>query len=473
VKRRSLFLLLLACTQTPSPIPDAGPTGEPTGWDDGVRQYEAPDQNADPHVLEVTLEAKIAPIEIRPGQTVDMWTYNGHLPGPLLRAQKYDTVIVHFTNNLPEPTTIHWHGIRVPASMDGTDAVQNPVPGDGGTFDYRFTVPDPGLFWYHPHVDSSAQVGHGLYGAFVVEDPQAQPALGDEVVLVLSDLSLSPDGGTVLPGDESGWFGDYFGREGDTLLTNGRVLPSLQGRAGVPQRWKILNAARARFFELDFPAGNATRIGGDVGLIASPQAARHMVLTPGERAEVWLNPAATPPESELVWIDPDRFHIGSTRPDETLLRFQPSPGDRLAAPLLPTPLATLTPLDVSDAGTRSIELQELVSDAGMSVLGINGQTYSDMETPMMVHVGDTEIWEVKNDTSYDHSFHLHGFPFQPLSQDGKPWPVLEWKDTVRVPAMSTVRLAVHFDNRPGMWMLHCHILDHVELGMMAMLHVMP
>jgi FtsP/CotA-like multicopper oxidase with cupredoxin domain len=467
--RRPWLLLLVCCSKLSEP-PDAGPAqpSQPAGWDDGIRLFEAVDMNPDPSVVEVSLDAKVAPVTLGDSPTVVLWTYDGHLPGPLIRLKRGDTLVVHFSNHLPEPTTIHWHGIRVPAAMDGTDATQTPVP-PGGTFDYRFTVPDPGLFWYHPHVDSSAQVGYGLYGPIVVEDPQG-PALGDEVVLVLSDLSVE-DGG-VAPGDESGWFGDYFGREGGLLLVNGRPVPRLLAGAGLPQRWKIVNAARARFFKLQFPAGVAQRIGGDVGLIASPQPAGALVLTPGERAEVWFAPTATAPgHTELRWFDADRFHIGTLEPDQPLVEVeafdagapQPSPP--------PAALAALTPLDTRSANTRTIELMEVVSDAG-TLLGINGKTYSD-SVPIMVHVGDTEVWQVHNSTGYDHTFHLHGFPFQPRAVNGMPWPVLEQKDTVLVPAMGTLELAVYFDNRPGMWMLHCHILDHVELGMMAMLHVMP
>jgi FtsP/CotA-like multicopper oxidase with cupredoxin domain len=468
-RRSTVSLFALACTSAPTAVvPDAGPpdSGEPLGWADGVKLAEAVDQNPDPDVVEVSLEAKVANVTLQPGLDVSMWTYNGLLPGPLIHAKRGDTLIVHFTNHLPEATTIHWHGIRVPAAMDGSEATQSPIA-PGGTFDYRFTLPDSGLFWYHPHVDSSAQVGHGLYGAVLVDEPGE--ALGDKVVLVLSDLSLT-DGGTVAPGDESGWFGDYFGREGDLLLVNGRRLPTLKGRPGMPQRWMLVNTARARFFELDFPAGTATRIGSDVGLIATPQPAQNLVLTPGERAEVWFDPSVA--TDMLSWVDSDRFHIGTLRPSVPLMRFEASADAPLEATPLPAVLRDIVPIDTTDAGVRPIELMELVLDGGFGALGINGKTYAD-STPMMVHVGDTEIWEVKNSTSYDHTFHLHGFPFQPLSLNGKAWPVLEWKDTVGVPAMSTVRLAVTFDNRPGMWMLHCHILDHVELGMMAMLHVMP
>ena len=109
---------------------------------------------------------------VLPGIGTQALTYNGSIPGPLIRAHVGDRVIVHFTNGLSEPTTVHWHGIRVLAAMDGTPATQEPVM-PGGTFDYDFRVPDAGLYWYHPHVHSALQVAEGLYGALLVEDPQS------------------------------------------------------------------------------------------------------------------------------------------------------------------------------------------------------------------------------------------------------------------------------------------------------------
>lgn len=470
----TLLLAALCACAGPSPRPDAGSadsgTSQPSGFADGVSLFDAVDLDPSPGVLEVNLTARPAEVQVN-GLRVTRWTYDGHLPGPRLRANVGDRVVVHFKNELPEATTIHWHGVKVPADMDGSEATQAPIP-PGGTFDYRFTTTEAGLFWYHPHLDSSTQIGAGLYGAIEVVDPD-EPALGDPVTLVLSDESTT-DAGVLLPGDESGWFGDYFGREGNTLLVNGRVRPTLKARAGVPQRWKLLNASRARFYQLKIPGAQVQRIGGDVGLIAAPQPGNGLILTPGERAELWVNPMAPATTASVQWLDSDRFHLGAKLPAQDLFVLE-----TIDAPLVdgavtpPTALRTIAALDVSDAGTRRLELMEK-AQGGIGVLGINGLTYDESKaSPIMVHLGDTEVWEVANTTGYDHSFHLHGYSFQPLDSAGQPWPVREWKDTVLVPAKRSLHLAVRFDDRPGMWMLHCHIIDHVTLGMMAMLHVMP
>ena len=145
---------------------------QPVGWDRGLKLSEAVDANPDPHVVEVGIEARVARVEIAPGQFVEAWTYNGGIPGPLIRASVGDRLIVHFSNKLPQPTTIHWHGLRVPIEMDGVPGISQPAVEPGESFTYDFVVRDASLYWYHPHVMSAAQVGFGLYGALLVEDPR-------------------------------------------------------------------------------------------------------------------------------------------------------------------------------------------------------------------------------------------------------------------------------------------------------------
>jgi FtsP/CotA-like multicopper oxidase with cupredoxin domain len=198
-----------------------GGNGPPTGWDNELRLPEAEDTNPDPHIFETTLVAKIVNLEIVPGKVTPVWTYNGLLPGPLIRVAQGDRLIVHFENQLPEPTTIHWHGVRVPNAMDGVPDLTQPAVQPGGTFDYDFIVKDSGTYWYHPHVDSSEQVGFGLYGPIVVSDPDEPAGLGDELVLVVSDMQLT-DEGSQAAADAGGDIATLFGREGDTLLVKPR-----------------------------------------------------------------------------------------------------------------------------------------------------------------------------------------------------------------------------------------------------------
>ncbi len=245
----SVCLCVGLCLLTGGPTRAAsGPVSlQPEGWDRDLKLPEATDRNPDPHIVEVDIDARIAPVEVAPGVRADAWTYNGGIPGPLIRAHVGDRLIVHFTNHLPQPTTIHWHGIRVPIEMDGVPDVSQPAVPTGGSFTYDFVVPDAGLFWYHPHVMSAAQVGFGLYVALLVEDPAEQVGVADDTVIVLSDIGINEHGELDSP-DSGGTTGMAFGREGGYVLVNGKVRPKLVMRSGAPQRWRIVNTAKSRFF---------------------------------------------------------------------------------------------------------------------------------------------------------------------------------------------------------------------------------
>src|SRR5690606_13192303 len=177
--------------------------------------------------------------------------------------------------------------------MDGAPGLTQALIEPGGEFRYEFVLRDAGTFWYHPHQSSSDQVGRGLYGPIVVVDPEEPDVFGDELVLMLSDVSLDADG-QLLPKDNGGSFGDLFGREGNVLLVNGKVLPTLKVRAGKPQRWRLINAARARYFSFFRPGEPFTTIGGDGGLAARSEATSRVMVVPGERIDTVFTPALPP-----------------------------------------------------------------------------------------------------------------------------------------------------------------------------------
>jgi FtsP/CotA-like multicopper oxidase with cupredoxin domain len=439
---------------------------QPSGWDDELAVAPAQDLNPDPHVLEINLEAKQVDLELLPGKKTPVWTYNGQLPGPLLRAQVGDRVIVHFKNSLPVETTIHWHGLRVSNDMDGAPGITQPPIAPGGEFLYEFTLKDAGTYWYHPHVDSAVEVGRGLYGPIVVEDPNDPKAFGDDLVLVLSDMSLDEDG-QPLPDDNGGQFGNLFGREGSVLLVNGKVVPHLKVRTGKQQRWRVVNAARARYFNLRLPGHRFVRLGGDNGLAARSEDLYSMVVAPGERADAVFTPADPPGSHKVLqWVPFDRGY-GTTfnRPREDLLAIDTVDAPAVTPEPIPETLRTIEPIDVAGATERTLAFT-IALDGPNVVMGFNGVPY-DHARPIETRIGETEVWKLVNDTDFAHPFHLHGYFFQVLDDARVP----EWKDTVNVPQKSELTIAVKFDERPGMWMYHCHILDHAEIGMMGHLHV--
>lgn len=446
------------------------PQAEP--WDTALALRTPRDLNPDPGVLEIELEALTAEVEVAPGRRIKAWTYNGSLPGPLIRARVGDRLIVHFTNRLPAPTTVHWHGLRVPIQMDGVPGHSQPEVKPGETFTYDFVIPDAGLYWYHPHVMSAAQVGFGLYGAFLVDDSDDRVGVATERVVVLSDVEVS-DQGELQDPDTGGSTGMAFGREGNVLLVNGRNQPQVLVAPGVTERWRVVNAAKSRFFGLDAGGLVFTKIGGDGGLQEYPVTQELLVLAPGERADVLITPTGPPGTTLSIVAQLIDRGFGSTeaRISEELLTLVISGATPPAPMPVPAVGRTIAALERTGAAPVRVEFGLIQSGPRREFqYTINGRTLGEF-APIQARVGDTQIWTITNTTPWSHPFHLHGFFFQVLDANGAPVRPLEWKDTVNVPFKSTRSLLVRYDDRPGMWMFHCHVLDHADGGLMGMVEL--
>jgi FtsP/CotA-like multicopper oxidase with cupredoxin domain len=431
-------------------------------------------RSAEPETVEVELTAAPARLSLLPGVETDVYAYNGRVPGPTLELTEGDRVVVRFRNELPEGTTVHWHGLHLPFDADGSPF--HPIaPGD--EYVYRFTVQPgtAGTYWYHPHPHhhTAWQVGKGLYGAVVVrarDDPL--PAGLTERILILSDNRFLADGQLDFPDPDSdrGRVNALNGREGDVLFVNDRVLPTVPIRSGQVQRWRVINAAGARIYRLVIPGHTFLHVGSDGGLFEHPVPVEEIVLANGERAELLIRGTGAPGSRAVLSTLPyDRF-MPRTRPEDwdrprDLLTLQYSGDPPLEPVVLPAVLRPVPPLEPSEAtGTRLIL---------MSQGRINGRTMDLGRVDVRAALGATEIWEVENLVGMDHPFHLHGFRFQVLERNGVPEPYRSWKDTVNVPKRQAVRFIVRYDDHPGKWMFHCHILDHEDQGMMGVLEVLP
>jgi FtsP/CotA-like multicopper oxidase with cupredoxin domain len=446
----------------------------PPGWDAGLRLAEAHDTNPDPAVVEIDMIARVADVEVAPGKIVHAWTYGGTIPGPLIRAHVGDRVIVHFTNDLPQPTTVHWHGVRVPIAMDGVPGISQPEMKRGDTFTYDFVVRDAGLYWYHPHVMSAAQVGFGLYGALLVEDPADGVGVADQITIVLSDIGFGRDGVPESP-ESGGPAGMVFGREGQYILANGRIMPTLRARSGAPQRWRIVNTAKSRFFQLDLEGQPFVVIGTDGGLQERPETTEMLLVTPGERVDVIVTP--TGPKGGTLVLRALLYNRGygsvEYRNVEQILTVALT--DQAPLPKRKLPIVHRDIVAPSTAGATRVDVMLTLPPAGpdgKSEFQVNGAPFWKAK-PFPARLGETQIWTVRNESKFAHPFHLHGFFFLPLDDKLEPIRPMAWKDTLNVPIESTVRFLVVFDERPGMWMFHCHILDHADGGLMGHVHLGP
>lgn len=398
---------------------------------------------------------------ISANKTIRAWGFNNTLPGPIFRADKGDRIIISAKNKLNEPTVIHWHGIRLPASMDGTDSVQKPIA-PGEEFQYDFIVPDAGTFWYHAHQNETVQMERGMYGALIVSDPE-DPKVDSEQIFMIDDMKLTAGNEFKNGNAISRWIERHDGREGNTLLINGRENFTTTIHAGQTERWRFVNSSSARYFRLYLGGKKFRIIATDGGLIETPVEAEEVLLVPGERVDVLVGPFAegetfpieSLPYNRMTMVKYGRKKYGEVR----VLTAQPTAFSK------PVMMRSIQPLASADAEVnRKIRFSvEPSLSHGIDFL-VNGETHA---TDAPVKVDELQVWEVRNSSLMDHPFHLHGFFFQVLEINGKAPHFVSWKDTVNLPPRGKVKIAWMPDDRPGSWMYHCHILEHHEAGMMG------
>jgi FtsP/CotA-like multicopper oxidase with cupredoxin domain len=422
------------------------------------RAYDAAQPDPGRSVVRVDLDVRECDWSFASGRTVRAWSYNGRVPGPVIDAYVGDVLEVCLTNHLSEPTNIHWHGLRIPAAMDGTESVQRPVA-PGSSFTYRFRLPDAGTFWYHPHVNEAVQLEMGLYGALIVREP-GEPVLDRERILVLDDLRLDKNGRIAPFG---GFVERHDGREGDVRLVNGSAEPELTIAAGQVERWRVINASSARYVRLSIGGLPFRILGTDGGLIEAPVAVTEVLLATADRVDIAVGSFEQGQELAVEALPHFRRTIRK-RKTERFATLRVGPAQPSTA-MLPGRLRTIPALAPASATpTRTVKLGIKLSLRHGVDFVINKEAHHRADP---VKVGELQVWDVVNTTLMDHPFHLHGFFFQVLAVNGEPPEWTSWEDVINVPPLATVRIAWLPDDRPGSWMYHCHILEHHASGMMA------
>ena len=418
--------------------------------------------------------------------STDVWAYNGQVPGPVLRVAQGDVLRVRATNDLAEPTTVHWHGLRIPNAMDGVPGVtQAPIAASGGTFDYAFACPDAGTFWYHPHLRGHVQVAMGLHGVLIVDEPE-KPAVDRDLLWVLDDWRLTREG------QVAGGFGSMFdaahgGRIGNTVTINGAVPDRVAVAAGERIRLRLANVVNARVFALRFD-GHAPWVVAHDGMPCEPYQPRRgrVVLGPGMRADLVLEATGEPGAAFRVIDD---FYGGQAYEVVTLAygaaRLRP-PAPPLTADRVRLPPNPVPEPDVDNAQRHAITftggMMGGMAGGGMgggmmgagAVWAINGIAMTDethAHPPLLTLAqGRTHVLALRNETAWWHPIHVHGHSFRILSRNGRALPRRDLADTTLLAPGETAEIAFVADN-PGDWMFHCHVLEHQASGMMATLRV--
>jgi FtsP/CotA-like multicopper oxidase with cupredoxin domain len=412
--------------------------------------------------FEYNLEASMFNWEIAPGKSIKAWGFNSQLPGPVLEANVGDTLVVRVKNNLDEPTMVHWHGIRIPAAMDGTGMVQRPIE-PGESFEYRFVVPDAGTFWYHSHQNETIQMERGMYGALIVRD-ESDPVTDGERIFMIDDMKLDDKNNFTEPGGFIKRVVEtHDGRQGNTLLLNGKEDTVITMNAGQKERWRFINSSSARYFLLHMEGKEFKIIGTDGGLLEYARTVTEALITPGERMDII---AGSFNEGETFAIESLAYNrmtfLKARRQKFATVKVEEA---KPSIASIPETLRKIEPLAPQHAAvTRNVKLSVGPSlKKGLSFLVNNDVHVNDKP----VKVGELQIWEINNVSLMDHPFHLHGFFFQVIEENGKAPSYRAWKDTYNLKPRTKIKIAWMPDNRPGMWMYHCHIIEHHAAGMMA------
>jgi FtsP/CotA-like multicopper oxidase with cupredoxin domain len=419
----------------------------------------------------------------------EVWAYQQSVPGPTLRYRQGDTLRVELENNLPDETTIHWHGIRVPNAMDGVPHITQAPVRPNGRFIYEFALPDAGTYWYHPHSRSHEQVARGLYGALIVEERDA-PRVDRDLTWILSDWRLAPDASQ--RDDFDSLFDiTHAGRIGNTVTINGRFTEkngTLAVRSGERLRLRLINAAVARIFRIRFAEHAPQIIAWDGQAVVPHTADAGIVLGPGMRADVILD--CTHAAGFRAEVTDDFYPRAPTRLMEISYGGPPLHSAALNASITLQPNALPEP-DLERAvrhevlfqggamGTvrdalfegQRVPLARLVREHKIA-WAVNGTAASGHGHAPLITLqrGGHYVFVLINETAWHHPIHLHGHVFRIFSRNGIAAPLREWSDTVLLAPRERVEVAFVADN-PGDWMLHCHVLAHQAAGMAAMLRV--
>jgi FtsP/CotA-like multicopper oxidase with cupredoxin domain len=445
----------------------------------------------------------------------------GSYLGPTIRLRRGQRVRIDLVNGLPEPTIIHWHGLHVPDDMDGHP---RHAIGPGQRYEYEFTVQNrAGTYWYHahPHGRTGPQVYRGLAGLLLVSDDEEAaldlPHGAYDIPLVLQDRSFDGDnqlvypaadgegmmgegmmgggmmsGGMMSPAGMAGTMARMMGVFGDEMVVNGRLLKRLDVERR-PYRLRLLNASNSRTYKLAWKDGTPlTVIGTDGGLLNQPLERQFLMLAPAERADLWVDFShwreGVEPSLESLSFDSGMTMGGSRLPDGTPFQVLQiglhAGGSRPSR--RPQRLAALPPPQPSIAvNANRPKVFDLTM--GMMVWGVNGQSFDMLEASPQetVKLGTHEIWEFRNEGRgammgmvMAHSMHIHGVQFRVIRRQVSGWFAAAyakvkaglvdegWKDTVLVMPGERVQVLVGFHDHPGLFLYHCHMLEHEDSGLM-------
>ncbi|MCP5163321.1 MAG: multicopper oxidase family protein [Hahellaceae bacterium] len=415
-------------------------------------------------ITEFDLFAAPASFQLLPGTTTHGLGFNGQIAAPVIRGKQGQPLRIRFHNRLDEPTTIHWHGVRLPLAMDGVpDVTQAPIlPGE--SFIYEFTPPDAGTFWYHPHVNSIEQLGRGLVGPLVIDEAE-DPGFDQDLVLLLKNWNLQ----------SNGEFGElsvkrYAARQGtpgQTFSVNGQSEPEYAVHAGAAVRLRLINADNTWPYELTLQGAPAQILSKDANPIV-PERFEGYTLGAGMRLDLGL---LVPNQPGQV-LELKHKHKVLAR----LIVMPSTSAPRLTLPRLPENPIAEPDLNQAEKLFFSFEWDAISDEQGRALFwnlkGPKAQRPAYCTNANLLASlarNKSYIFTLRNNTQYPHPIHLHGHTFKVLESDKRPITPY-YADTVLLEKHEQVSIAFVADN-PGRWMFHCHVIEHMAMGLVGMIEV--
>ncbi len=427
-----------------------------------------------PELVAAPSRAQLAP-DTYPDTAV--WSYNGGIPGPEIRLPQGAELTRRLVNNLPEETSIHWHGIRIDNAMDGVPGLTQDAVAPGGSFDYAFRLPDAGTYWYHTHNRSWEQMARGLAGPLIVEEADG-PDVDADITLAVSDWRLTREAAM---SEDFGMMHDlsHAGRIGNLLTVNGAFEFRQGVKRGDRVRLRLINMATARILSLELPGFDGWIVALDGMPLETPQRAERLTLAPAQRVDVIADVTADEgSEANLVQFARDGGFA--------LAAFPVAAGGAARGtapkPLPPNPVPQITLAEARNTrltmeggamggmsaarykGER-LSTRDLVQQG--QVWALNGTAGLDEEPFFTLDRGEAIRIPMVNDTAFPHGIHLHGHHFREVTAEG----LGPWRDTILLDRGETREIVLQGDN-PGDWLLHCHMLGHQAAGMKTWFRVL-
>ncbi len=432
------------------------------------------------------------------GKEQVMFGYRGQIPGPLLKVEQGSEFYVNVTNDIPLPTTNHWHGLRLDNAFDGMPGISQAEIQPEGSFRYTVKVPDAGLFWYHPHVREDIEQDLGLYGNILVTPKNAaKPPVDREETLMLDDLLLDASG-KIAPYGKEGATHVMMGRYGNVMLLNGQTDYSLDVRQGDVVRLYLTNTANARPFRIGIPGASMKVIASDMGPYEKEERIEWLVIGPAERyvvdvlfpqsgkKSIMHRGGGEPVEigtinvraSRAASVHTDAFLRNHTVPDALSPVTSPDtyldgrPDEILRISYSGMNHGTVTGTDGIEWEDSMPMMNAMTNQGNFSWKLVDDRTgKANMDVHWTFGLGDRKkIRMINDDESMQHPIHFHGQRFLVLSVDGKPVENRAWKDTFMLRSGETADVLLELTN-PGTWMFHCHIAEHLQDGMMGLFTV--